>query len=127
VIPPTARQFLKDHIRSLEQLEALQVIMQSPGRWWDASSVAQAIGTDPETARRALDRFASRNLLAIRVTEDVRYQFQPGTPALAHAAAQFAEAVRLNRLAILKLVTRHAHPGIRDFADAFRIRRDDDR
>jgi hypothetical protein len=77
--------------------------------------------------RRTLDRLASRNLLALRIAGDLRYQFQPGDAAAEAAAGAFAHAYRTNRLAVVRLVTHERQPGFRDFADAFRIRRDDDR
>jgi hypothetical protein len=119
--------FITKEIESLDELELLLLLMQASNRWWDAASVAQTLGMPEEAARRTLDRFASRNLLAIRVTGDVRYQFQPGEPGLQRTMAAFAEACRVNRLAVLQLVTGRPQRSLRAFADAFRIRPDDDR
>jgi hypothetical protein len=124
---PELHLFVQEHVRSLEHLEILLLLMQYPDRWWDANAVAQAVGVASESARQALDHFAARNLLAIAVTGAVRYRFQPGHDALRAAADAFGEACRTNRLAVLRLVTKQSPRGVRDFADAFRIRRDDDR
>jgi hypothetical protein len=126
-LPGEVVRFITREIESLEQLELLLLLMQAPDRWWDAASVASALGSREDVARRTLDRFASRNLLAIRVTADVRYQFQPGEEGLQRTMTLFAEAFRTNRLAVLQLVTGRPQRSIRDFADAFRIRHDDDR
>ena len=126
-LPDEVIRFITRNIESLEQLELLLLLMHSPDRWWDAASVAHALGMSPEDARRTLDRFTSHNLLAISITGDVRYQFQPGEPGLQRSMAAFAEACRSNRLAVLTLVTRRPRRSLRDFADAFRIRSDDDR
>lgn len=119
--------FVRRNISSPEDLEILVRVMDAPERWWDVAGIAKALRLDPAMARRSLEHLASRNLLAIRVTSDVRYQFQPGEPGLDAACAAFAEAFRTNPLALLRLASEQPWRGLRAFADAFRIRRDDDR
>ena len=93
-------------------------------RWWDAELVQRETGLPVRLARAALDRFASANLLDIRVTGDVRYQLRPGTGELSTSIAEFAEAYRAHPAAVIRAVAREPRT-IRDFADAFRIRKDD--
>ncbi len=125
-VSPSVVAFVAERIESLEQLELLVLVMESSERWWDAAGVAAALSIETEAARRALDRLAARNLLAICVTGDVRYQFQPAGDQLRRSVTSFRHAWRSNRLGILKLVSRQAPSSIRDFAKAFRIRRDGD-
>jgi predicted ArsR family transcriptional regulator len=125
-VPSTVSAFLADHIRSLEELQLLIVMVQAPDRWWDATTAARELGIDPPAARRGLDALAKRNLLDIRITGDVRYQFGPGTDDLRAAARATEDAYRTNPLAVVQLVAQTGKRGLRDFADAFRIRRDDD-
>lgn len=98
-------------------------IMQSGDRWWDARMAAAELGVDPTTAGRALDHLAALNLLDIRITGDVRYQFKPGTDALAAVARDCVDAARSNPIALFNAVQRPGRQGIRAFADAFRLRR----
>jgi len=123
---PAVVAFITANVRSLDELELLMSIMQSSERWWDARVAAREIGMSHAAAGEALDRFAAHNLLDIRVTDDVRYQFCPGTETLRDAARAATEAYRRNPIALARLVARPSHRGITDFADAFRIRRDDD-
>lgn len=111
----------------LEQLDLLVLLMESPDHWWDAASVARTLGLSANAARVALERFASQNLLAISLTTDVRYQFRPGEPGLADIAQAFGETCRTSRRAVLQTIAGRPARSIRDFADAFRIRRNDDR
>jgi hypothetical protein len=126
-VPIPVARFIATHVQTLEQLEVLLLMMHSPDRWWDAHAIAGAVGILEDTARRILDRLAARNLLAIRITGDVRYQFQPGESSLAEAARLTADTYRTNRLGVLQLVTEARRRSLRAFADAFRIRDDDDR
>lgn len=126
-LPDTVAAFVHDHIETLEQIEILTLLMKFPERWWDAAAVAGAIGINETVARDGLEHLASRNLLAISITGAVRYQFQPGTTTLRDASKEFAEACRTTRVAVFRLVTDTQRKVMRNFADAFRLRRDDDR
>ena len=89
--------------------------------------MAREVGIGESAARKSLDRLARRNLLDIRVTGDVRYRFRPGTPDLDAQAAAFAAAYRKNPVDVVRLIVRSLPDSLRDFADAFRIKPDDDR
>ncbi len=89
ILPPLApivAGFLLRHVASIEELEILMLLVMSGGRWWDATSASREAGIPVGSARAALDALASQNLLDIRITEDVRYQFRPGNVALEEAA-----------------------------------------
>jgi hypothetical protein len=83
-LPPHVQVFLATYARSLEELAILLALIESRTRWWDVASMAVRSGITPLHARRVLDAFAARNLLDIRISDDVRYRLRPGTPALAH-------------------------------------------
>jgi hypothetical protein len=125
-VPPPVHAFVAEHIHSLDELQLLMALIQTPDRWWDATAAARELGLALAVARRGLDALASRNLLDIRITGDVRYQFRPGTDALRAAARAAEDAYRTNPLAVVTLVAQTGRRGLRDFADAFRLRRDDD-
>ena len=124
-VPRQVRTFIASHLRSLDDLQLLVLLIQSDERWWDAEGAARELLVPLRAARMGLDRLASHNLLDIRITGNVRYQFRPGTEDLRLSAIACAEAYRANPLAVTTLVSGAARRGIRDFADAFRIRKDD--
>jgi hypothetical protein len=126
-VPELVAQFLAAHIATVEQLDVLLLLVQTPDRWWDARTIGGALGLPEQVSRRTLDALASQNLLAIRITGAVRYQYQPGRPGLDDAARLTADTCRTNHAGVLRLVTHSARRNLRAFADAFRIRRDDDR
>lgn len=126
-LPEAVRTFLAEHIRTLDQFQLLLRLVQAPDRWWDADAAARELGMAHAVAGEALDHLAKQNLLDIRITGDVRYRFRPGTETLRRAALETTEAFRQRPLDVLTVITGSGRHGIRDFADAFRIRRDDDR
>ena len=125
-LAPVVQAFLAAHVRTVEHLHVLMTIINGGDRWWDAHALCRELHTSIGVSRRALDWFAQHNLLDIRITDDVRYQFRPGTEELREAALAAADAFHTNPIAVLHQVTGATRRGMRDFADAFRIRRDDD-
>lgn len=126
-LPPTVEAFVTAHVQTLEELQLLMAIVQSEDRWWDAHDAAREYGMAVSDARAALERLAARNLLDIRIGEELHYRFQPGTPELGEAARAAADAYRRRPLDVGRLVQPPGRRSVRDFADAFRIRHDDDR
>jgi hypothetical protein len=122
-LTPALEGFLRDNVESLDQLDLLSLMVKLPDRWWDAASAGEALRISTVAARAALEALASRNLLEISLTTDIRYRFQPGTPVLREHCDAFAEAYRMNPLAIVRFFTDTHRRAVRDFADAFRLRR----
>ena len=124
-VPETVAAFTRDRFRSLEDLQVLVVCMEYAGRWWDPADLAQHLGIARAAAHRSLEHLTRHNLFDIRVTGSVRYRFSPGTTELASDAAAWIAEYRRDPIAVVKLAT--ASRTLSDFADAFRIKRHDDR
>ena len=120
---PSVVAFVTEHVRTVAELQLLMTMIQSGDRWWDATSAARELGLTLRDARCALDHFGSHNLLDIRITGDVRYQYHPGTPELRQGAEACAAAFRSRPLDLAQLVMGPSASSVRDFADAFRVRR----
>lgn len=125
--PAPVVHFTRTHLRSIEDLQVFVACFDNRERWWDSIAMAREVGVAESVARKALDRLARGNLLDIRLTGDVRYRFGPGTQELDTQAAAFAAAYRKNPVDVVRLIVRSLPNSLRDFADAFRIKPDDDR
>jgi len=127
-LPAPLTQFARSHLHSVEALQVFILCIDHRERWWDSSAIARRLAIAESQARRVLDQLARSNLLDIRISEEVRFRFAPGVHELEEVAAAFASAYHDNPAAIVNLVARSTiGDSVRDFADAFRIRRDDDR
>ena len=124
-VPADVASFVGRHLRSLEDLQVLMTCIDGRDRWWDAPTVARSLGISHTAARHALDHLARGNLLDIRITGDVRYQFNPGSAELGGPALACAAVYRSNPVPLVQMVAGSARRSVRDFADAFRIRPDD--
>jgi hypothetical protein len=103
-LSPDVVEFAAAHIQTIHDLQILVMCTDHPERWWDAATVARHLRITRSAARRALDRLARANLLDIRITGDVRYQFRPGTSALEQAATACAAAYLAAPLAVSEFI-----------------------
>ena len=92
-LPPDAA-FAADPQLSIQEIEVLTAMIDTPDRWWDARLVSGELRIAVATAREVLDRLAGLNLLDIRFTDDVRYRFRPGTAELAHKVSRLIASYR---------------------------------
>ena len=121
-LQPRVAAFIASNFTSVDDLEALSALMEAPDRWWDADSVSTEVRMTPRDAALALERLAGQNLLEVRLTNDVRYQFNPGAEGLVQAARDAIDAYRADPASVMRIIYSELR-GIQDFADAFRIKR----
>jgi hypothetical protein len=126
-LSPWVTDFADRYLTSLEDLRVLAACMDDRERWWDALGMARQLSVTVAVARLSLDQLARSNLLDIRITGDVRYRFRPGSSELDAQANGFATAYRADPVRVVQYVAGSCGRGARDFADAFKLRRDDDR
>jgi hypothetical protein len=117
--------FITQHVESPEQLQLLLTMVEEPERWWDADSAARELFVSRSAGRSTLEHLAAHNLLEIKLTGDVRYRFSAGTTELRDGTAALALAYKKTPLAVIRAVTSGRRRSLQDFADAFRIKRDD--
>ena len=97
-LPPDDAASVADHVLSIHEIEVLTAMMDTPDRWWDARLISGELRIAVTTARGLLDRLAGLNLLDIRLTDEVRYRFRPGTAELAHTVSRLIASYRRSRV-----------------------------
>ena len=121
-IPDRVAQFIRAHISSVEQLETLLLLRSDPGRPWSSAEVGATLRTLPESIDLRLHDLQQHGL----VTPDGEgWLLAPGVDA--GLVDDLAGCWKKRRVAVIAMI--FAEPGddpARSFADAFRIRRDDD-
>ncbi len=121
-ISEAARAFIARHIYSVGQLEIL-LHVRSQGGPLAAESVARDQRIDVERATDVLADLADRGLL--QRTPD-GFEYKPQTDGLAGEIDAVAEAYRTHRVTVINLIFAGPPPELRDFADSFRMRKDED-
>jgi DNA-binding IscR family transcriptional regulator len=123
-LPSDVQAFLRDHIESHEQLEAL-LLLRNHSDWWDAQRVASELGVSESIAEEALRHLSRQRLLSTVVgAKTVRFRYDPETPELDRAIERLDAAHVHQALEIVKLMTSNAIERLRakaaiTFADSF--------
>lgn len=120
-LPEDVRRFILRHIDSIEQLEVLLLLWQSPERGWAVDEVAQALCTRPPLVVRGLARLLGQGLL--REVDPGCYQYAPRGRELHESVCLTAELYRERPVTVVAAIAARPAEPMRAFADAFRIRR----
>jgi hypothetical protein len=125
-LPEDVRNLITDHIESVEQLEILLLLHQHRSRVWTADSVARELRIAPISAGERMDELARASILSRTQGSPVEYRYAPGSPSLDAAVTGLARAYSERRVTVINFIFSKPVDKIRTFADAFRLRRDDD-
>ena len=124
-IPRHVRALIEDHLTSVAQLEILLLLHGAPERQFAAAEVAERLRIDPGWAGDELNGLQRSGLLGHDAASD-RFQYGPRTTELADAVDGLEKAFSTHRVSVITLLFSTPSEGIGSFADAFKIRRDDD-
>jgi hypothetical protein len=120
-IPDEVVRFINDHIDSVPQLEGLLLIWESAPRAWTAARLAERLYVSNDYAARVLQHLQRQRLVS--ETESGGFAFNPEHPdaiGMPLLAAVYSKRV----VRIAELVHAKASPAVREFARAFRIKRE---
>jgi len=119
LIPDDVRDFIIQYIVSVAQLEALILLRANPDERWDVRAVAKRLYTDESSIAQALSKLTQDGLLTC---DGALYRYDRDDPrrlAVDRVVATYAKQL----ISVTKLI--HAQPDrIRQFADAFKFRKD---
>lgn len=119
-LPAELLDFLAMHIDAVAQLEALLLLRQQPNVPWDAKSIAGRLYISEQDTLEALAHLAAQGCL---VREAGGFRFGPQTAQLRQTVELLAEYYGSHLIPITNFI--HAKPRrIRQFADAFKLKKD---
>jgi hypothetical protein len=116
-IPTPVRDLIARHVDSAQQVEILLLLAEDPDRPWTADAVARALRIAPGPCTVWLERFSAAALID-RSDEGFTYARGRVDTLLEYYATR--------RLAVLDLIYSKPNPAIQSFADAFRMRDDEE-
>jgi tRNA/tmRNA/rRNA uracil-C5-methylase (TrmA/RlmC/RlmD family) len=121
-IPGELGKFIARYIQSVEQVEILCLMSENPGRSWSEGEVLRAIQSSQESVSNNLRHFTVEHFLTTDSQQNFR--FAPENPELAALVAELVKTYRERRVAIVELIYQAPSDTVRNFADAFRIRKE---
>lgn len=120
-IPDDLRDFIFAHIESIAHLEALLLLKENPEQDWTAEQATQRLYIPVDKAAQTLSSLAEKGFLA---AGEQGYRFSCRPHDLEVMVSRLAQAYREKLILVTNLI--HSKPNrIREFANAFRLRKDE--
>ncbi len=123
-IPPEVRSFIASYIDSLVQLEILLLLAKEPDREWTADRVAAELRISPSWAEQDLKLLCQRGVLTPCSQEPAHYRHGASSPQLDLALLALQKEYQARRVTIINLIFAKPIDKLKDFADAFRLRKE---
>ena len=122
-IPEEVKRFADANIESIDQLEILRVLGETPGKEWDAAALAAAVQAEPKAVAAHLAALHGRGLLAAEKRgADWVGRYGPQTPELADQVGRLLQLYRERPVTMIKMIYARAKDSLAVFSDAFRFR-----
>jgi hypothetical protein len=119
IVAGDIKEFLLAHIDSIAQLEALLLLRATPDKLWDAGAAARRLYIGEREGQEILARLSAEGLIS---RDDNAYRYAPASDKTA-LIDRLAETYARQLIPITNII--HQRPGrIRQFADAFKLKRE---
>jgi hypothetical protein len=114
--------FINKNINSVEQIEVLLILHANPERVWTIDEISAIMRSSPNSIRSRLEGLAARKLSVAVPNAGYRYA---ASGRLHGMVEQLAEEYGQRRFSVIELVFSRPDAA-RTFADAFRLREEDE-
>jgi len=127
-LPRGVKRFVNEHLHGFSQLELLLHLHDNPSEPVTAAMAARELRLAGEQAAGLLQDLHARGLLATsdREGQQERYRYQPSSRELARQVDALAEIYPTYRHRIVQLIFSKPPDSLTNFAQAFRLRKDED-
>lgn len=124
--PDDVKKFLYENVESIDQLEVLRLLGEDRGKEWPLAELAVAVQTTPQALRAHLAAMQARGLLTTEQRgTDLLCRFGVGPTASEVMVNRLLQLYKERPVTMIKLVYERPADPLRDFADAFRVRKED--
>ena len=117
-------RFLRDHIDSVPQLEALLLIWRQNPRLWTSQEMARELYVSADMASNVLSALHERNLIARAGSDPTAYALVLETEERKQLLEGLGLMYRNELIRVSNMIHANASPGLRDFARAFRFKKE---
>ncbi|MGH2749597.1 MAG: hypothetical protein ACRDK3_01785 [Actinomycetota bacterium] len=125
-LPDEVTSFVLQHVHSVRQLELLLDLHNHHAREVTVEVVSRAHSLRDEQAAALLEDLARRGLLTKSDEgEQALYKYEPRTKELGHQVTTLAKVYPTYRDSVISLIFSRPSESVRSFADAFRLRKDE--
>lgn len=125
-LPNTSQieRFIRDQIDSVPQLEALLLIWRQHPRQWTCEEMARELYVSGDIASNVLTALLDRSLIAEAGSEPTRYALVLESEEKKKLLEGLSLMYRHELVRVSTMIHSNVSPGLRDFARAFRFKKD---
>ena len=120
-IPDDIRDFILNFVDSIAHIEALMLLRRDPELSWDGITLAARLYISVDEAKRILDELGAGGLLMV---DNGVYRYGCASPELKVMVDRLARIYATQLIAVTNLVHAKTSNRIKQFADAFRLRKE---
>ncbi len=118
-------RFILEQIDSVPHLEALLLLFNSRPKAWSTDEMAKSLYVRNEVASKIFDNLLHRNLIAASPNQPDLFFYNPDDEAQNRLISEVDAVYRKEVVRISSMIHSKASAGVRDFARAFRFKKDD--
>ena len=122
--PAEIAQFIDQHIESLAQLEVLLLLREEPQRAWKTAEIAKALYITTEMADPLLADMGRRGFASVLPPASVSYSYGLSGSNTDRLVGQLAALYQERRVAVISLIYSKPMNKVQTFAEAFRLRKE---
>ena len=124
-IPADVQHFILAAIESVAEVEALLLLRGAPEQSWSARTLALRLYIDEPQTGEIIKQLADRQLLVRDPGIEASYRYQPRSAELREQVDRLAQVYSTHLIAVTELIHSKPKSRVQEFANAFRIRKDD--
>lgn len=121
-LEPDVRQFILEKIDSVPHIEALLLVWQRPEAVWTEEQLAHHLYVTPAVAAKIAQALVRRGLL--NNAEGGGFAFRSAWDPGDAFMQRLAQTYRRQLIAVTTLIHTNVSAGVRDFADAFDLKKE---
>ncbi len=125
-IPRDVEAFVSAHLKSVAQLEILLLLHAQEHTSLRPHDVAEELRIDEQWAGAEMERLHRHGLFARNTEGGEAYRYEPEARQTRAAVDALAKAFKTHRVAVITAIFATPADSVGRFADAFKLRRDND-
>jgi hypothetical protein len=122
--PQEVDAFVQDEIDSVPHLEALLLIWRTRPKTWSSHEMARALYVGDDVAEKILHGLTQRELISSDAESNPRYHYESEPENKDKLMQKLDETYRRELVRISAMIHSKASPAVREFARAFRFKKD---
>ena len=124
-LPEDVQRFLKEHIRSVGELEVLLLLHREHERWWTPEAVNEELRTSLQSALECLTQLHGSGLVE-RSEGTSSYRLERVHVGVETVVGRLAHLFKESLSSVIDAIYARKHDNLREFADAFRLKKKKD-